>query len=250
MIDHAIRKQLATIIRSYLAEEITAFELDDVLQSLEGQTDDATAQDILVQLWFFYDDLKDHKIVATKESWDCLYRFLLILESEGELETIKTRHWSLWQPVAACAVAMFMFIVFQIGWSQLLLFISWPFGVVSILISFWKSRIPSPSSQRELATIPFSSVSEILAVRRQTPAFSKTPYPEQLKERRVRGRVTAKAMWIPAILMWITFAPIILCFQVMPETKTRFRVRLSQQDEYTKTQNASERKPACNPVPR
>jgi hypothetical protein len=65
MVDRGAREQLASILRSYMNEEITAFELDERLDSFRRFPNDETVELIAADLWGC-DDLKDHKVVATK----------------------------------------------------------------------------------------------------------------------------------------------------------------------------------------
>jgi hypothetical protein len=213
MIDRQTRQDLVRVIRAYLDEEITAFRLDDASQELGSRTDDATVHEVVILMWYHYDDLTDHKIVASKEEWDFFHRILLLLESDAEIrypkvepEIAKARRWSLRQPVAVCAIAAFMSAAFRVGWQHVIL-LSFPFGVVSMLLALWKSKTLCPPSReeemalsRERALVPFESVSDLLAVRRQVPDFSKKPYPASLPTRRIRDPIVDKIMWLPAIM--------------------------------------------------
>jgi len=65
------------------------------------------AMDIADVLWFHYDDLKDHKVIAAKAEWDYFNRLLLLLESDAELEEIKSGHK--WHACQAIAVLLWIF---------------------------------------------------------------------------------------------------------------------------------------------
>jgi hypothetical protein len=76
---------MSAIIRDYMAERITAFELDDALDRLARSSQDRTLSFVKTLMWFHYDDLKNHKVHATKEEWDYFNRLLLLLE-QGSAE--------------------------------------------------------------------------------------------------------------------------------------------------------------------
>jgi hypothetical protein len=86
MVDREAREQLASILRSYMKEEVTAFQLDERLDSFRRFPNDETVELIAADLWGCYDDLKDHKVVATKETWNYFNRVLVLLSSDAELE--------------------------------------------------------------------------------------------------------------------------------------------------------------------
>jgi len=228
MIDRAARKEIADNLRSYLNEGITAFKFDNVIQQVAHNSKDRTAQEIIKALWSCYDDCTDHKVVATKEVWDYFHRILLLLESDEELEIIKVRKWSLRQTVAAGALAIFMFIAFSVGWGDHLFIVSIPFGFISILLSYWHSRITCQPDKIEIALTPFSSFLELLSARRKIEVSRKKPYPNELTKRKIRHPITDKIMWLPSIAMWLMFAPVPLLFQAMPETSTKLKVKIYQ----------------------
>jgi len=233
MIDYAARRRVAATVKSYLNEEIKAFQFSDALYDVAGQTDDSTVQEIVDALWYHYDDLKDHKIVASKEEWDYFHRLLLILESDAELETDSVRKWSFRQPVAVCALAIFAIVALCLGSGLHLLVAYVALGLVSMLLSYSRSRAASESDPTEIALTPFSSISQLLAVRRHVPRFSKKRYPSHLRKRMVRHWISE--IRVPLLshlvvgMIWLAFAPVPLAFQAMPETLTRMRVRAPQQ---------------------
>ena len=105
MIDRRARNKMATAIRSYMDEEMKAFQLDEELNRISDATKDKTVKDISFILYFHYDDIENHKIVASKEEWDYFNRLLLLLESDGELESINSR--TIWHPFRQTVAAIF-----------------------------------------------------------------------------------------------------------------------------------------------
>ena len=74
MVDRAAREQLASILRSYMSEEITGFQLDERLDSFRRFRNGKAVELIAADLWGCYDDLRDHKVVASKQTWDYFNR--------------------------------------------------------------------------------------------------------------------------------------------------------------------------------
>ena len=83
----AQRDALATVVRQFLDGEIGSFKFDDILDDYRDSRDSAV-RFVSLALWYHYDDLEDHKVVASKEEWDFFQRLLLILRSDADLVEI------------------------------------------------------------------------------------------------------------------------------------------------------------------
>jgi hypothetical protein len=79
------RDRLAEVINRYLNEEVTAFKFDEQLSEIAAATKDETVQQVASLFWYHYDDVDDHKVVASKEEWDYFQRLLLILKSDSDI---------------------------------------------------------------------------------------------------------------------------------------------------------------------
>jgi len=210
---------MASAIESYMAERTTAFQFDDALSKIIESTQDKTVSEVGTSLWFFYDDVKDHKIVASKEVWDYFSRLLLLLRSNSEVDVVrKRRRWTIRQIIAALALVAFAIVTIKVGWGLHLLVFSMPFGVISMLLTFWSNCEKREKYKGKSVLTPFPSVASVLAIRRRTPAFSKQRYPQIIRGRQVRGPIMDKLLWIPCGSMWLIFAPVPLFFQMFPET--------------------------------
>ena len=219
---------MAKAIRSYMGEEITAFQFDDALTEAMSATEDKTVHAIGQALWFHYDDCKDHKIVASKERWDYFNRLLLLLESDGELETIKSRRrWHPCHAVAAVFFIAFLLIAFQVGFGEQLFAYALPFGPVSMLLAWFNSRRQTKEMPaREIALAPFPSVSSLLSVRRKVASFVKVRYPASIVGRRIRDPIIDRLMWVPRFVAWCMFSPVVLFFQMLPERELETRIKM------------------------
>jgi hypothetical protein len=213
---------MVKLIRSYMSDEATAFELDEGLSEATDDSGDETARDIRLALWFHYDDCKDHKVVANKERWDYFNRLLLLLESNCELAVAKsTLKWRSLQAAAALLSAIFLFVAFRIGFEQRLLVLAIPFGPLSMLITWLKTRqLEKGTSSKEMALAPFPSIGSLLSVRRQVPGFVKRRYPSSVATRATRRIRHPFLDWLiraPWFVTWCLFSPVTLLVQALPE---------------------------------
>jgi len=217
-------------------EKIKAFQFADDLDLVAMETDDPTVHEIVRLLWYHYDDCRNHKIVASKVEWDYFHRLLLILESDAELDVHTARIRSPRQAAAVYSLIVFMVLaatstVFM-GWGLHLLVVGIPFGFVSMLLSYWQSNATPEPGPREITLIPFSSVHQLLAVRRRVPHFTKTHYPRHLASRTIRHPIVEIPLCLISALgvraAWLFFGPMVLLRQAIPETNRTMTVRVPQ----------------------
>ncbi len=218
-IDRKARDEMAEAIERYLREGTTAFQMDDHLSDIAGRTKDSTVQDVADAMWFHYDDVKDHKVVASKEEWDYFQRLLLVLRSEGRMELTRRRRWrwTIRQCIALGCLLLFLAAVRQkgIGWE--LAPLSIPFGIVSMALAYWHSRESRRSALHALPLYPFSSVAELFRVHRSAPAFRKLRYRATLQGRTIRSNSLTWIMCVPLGIAWLLYSPVPLLFQSLPE---------------------------------
>jgi hypothetical protein len=173
-VDREARDRLVVTINRYLDEEISAFQFDEeIFDDIWDTTDDPTIGYIISSLWYFYDDCKDHKVRLSKEAWDYFQQLILLLQSDFHMEEHTKRQWSMRQFIAAVALALFGLSIVWLGIGKHLLAIAVPFGVVSILLLSWRTRSMPQPDPFAIAITPFSSVLELLQVRRRIHKFKK-----------------------------------------------------------------------------
>jgi hypothetical protein len=227
MVDREARDKVAGALRAYMAEEIGASEFDDRISEVhDSKTGDRTAVSVVVELWGYYDDLKDHKIVADKQDWDCFNRLLLVLESDAEFEETRgSLRWGPVQAVAAVSLAVFAFTLARIGFRHELY---WWTGALGLLWLLLQKVEGSGLSRQEETTFPFESVQILMRVRRSVPAFERRRYPGHLRRRSIRGPIASAAMWIPwvAALPWLS--PLLLLAEAWPTRDRRAAIRSSR----------------------
>jgi hypothetical protein len=219
------RDALVEVINRYLEEEITAFRLDEQLSQIAARTKDETVQQVVAFLWYHYDDVADHKVVASKEEWDYLQRLLLLLKSDAELvEQTGEKEWTARQAVAIACMAIFVGAAVKSGFGSHLFFVTVPLGGISMLLAHWRSCIETQRVHEQTSLLPFASVAQLLTLRRKVTHFVKAHYPVRLGSRRIRGPVSEGLMWIHSGVGWLLFSPVALAFQMLPEREYRWKV--------------------------
>jgi hypothetical protein len=219
------RDSLIEVINRYLNEELTSFKLDEALSEIGTKTKDKTVEQVVQMLWYHYDDVENHKVVASKEEWDYFQRLLLFLKSDaGIVQERGERKWTARQAVAAVCLALFGLAAAKTGFGYHLLVVTIPLGIVSMLLSHWRSRDNARRLHNQTVLVPFGSISELLSLRRKVRNFVKARYPARLGSRQIRGRVSAAAMWLHFGVVWLIFSPVALAFQMIPEPEHRWKV--------------------------
>ena len=227
MIDREARTQMASAVRSYMAEEITAVQLDDFLARASESTEDETIKDTRWAIWYHYDDCKDHKIVALKQQWDYFNRILLLLESDCEIEVDKRRRrWHPHQAIAAICLVAFGGLIGQTGFGSHLFILAIPFGLVSMSLAWWSSHGDRRRGAGQDRTTPFPSTASLLAARRRVPGFRQCPYPHSITHREIRGGLSEFGTRLPWYGAWLMFAPVSLFLQMLPRGESETIVRM------------------------
>jgi hypothetical protein len=219
------RDRLAEVIKRYLNEELTAFKFDEQLSQIAAATKDETVEQVANLFWCHYDDIDDHKVVASKEEWDYFQRLLLILKSEADIVSESgTRNWTVRQAVAAGSLAIFVVVLVKTGFGSHLFLATAPLGLVSMLLWHWRSWAEARRQHEQAAMLPFGSLPELLSMRRNVGSFIKARYPMHLGSRQIRGPVGAAANWLHFALGLLFFSPVALMFQTLPEKEQRLKV--------------------------
>lgn len=219
------RDSLVEVINRYLSEGLTAFGLDEALSEIGARTKDETVKQVVDLFWYHYDDVQDHKVVASKEEWDYFQRLLLILKSDADIVTDRgKRKWTARQAVAAVCLALCGLAVAKTGFGYHLLWTTVPLGIVSMLLAHWRSRVEADRLHEQTPLLPFGSVSGLLSLRRKLNSFAKARYPARLGSRQIRGPVSAALMWLHFGAAWLICSPVALIVQMLPEPEHRWKV--------------------------
>ncbi|MEM8670485.1 MAG: hypothetical protein AAGG48_23365 [Planctomycetota bacterium] len=217
------RESLASLIRAFLASEITAFQFDEQLDAYGG-ADDAIVRHVVDAVWCHYDDCTDHLVCLSKAEWDYFQRLLLVLSSDCCIETQSKRRWSIKQLIAAVSLGFFTVIAMLSGWGQHLLVLSIPFGIVSIALSLWRTQDERTLDPYAPIIFPFATFFD-LATAYHSSDFRMTRYPKHIGTRRIRSPFMDAFWQCLAYTIWLILSPFPLLFQMFPESKSEIRIR-------------------------
>jgi len=211
-------------LRSYMAEEITSDKFDCLLLEIRAATHDETVEIIGKELWAYYDDLKDHLIVASKQEWDFFNRVLLLLGSGAEIKIV--RSWGPWHVgrfIAAIALAFYIYVAARSGFEPSSIgLLAAPCCAISVALDRFNRKRRAVQGRKADALTPFTSVQTMLAVRRSIKGFVRRQYPQALETRRIRGPVETAYEWIVWGTVRLGLSPIILFIQIWPDREARF----------------------------
>ncbi len=224
-IDPQARHRLVNAIHRYMDEALSAFAFDEEINEIRTSTADGTVQFVVDSLWYHYDDCKDHLAGLSKPEWDYFQRLSLLLQSDAEIECVRQRHWSVRQAVAGVGLIAFGFCIFRCGIGWHLFGFALLFGPLSIVLAYWRNRSEGRLAEEQLRLAPFSSISELSAVRKAVTGFSQKNYPADATTRRVHSRLVTMAVWLQTAVLWSFISPLILLFQSLPEKEIHTRIR-------------------------
>jgi len=221
-------------IRSYMDDQITAFQFDEDLTETCLATSDETVRWVANEVWFYYDDLREHYIVASRAVWNYLNRLLLLLASDASIEAATVRReWHGGQLVAAFSLACFLCAAALVPAARRpeLLALVIPLGAVSMAIRWWNAR----RRKRKLATaraelVPFTSIRSMFLIRRRTEGFVKKRYPDVIASRRIRWVGEEVLLGGYRILIWVILSPFVVLVQMFPDRVSEARVVTPDQE--------------------
>ena len=222
MVDREARCELATCLRAFLEGSVRRDAFHDRIGAIAAETHDETVQQFVVWLWFCFDDLKNHKIVATRTDWNYFQRLLLILSTDAHVRTESTRSWHWTNGVAALLLVTFVWIAIQTGFGEHLVVIALPFGALSLLISWLVARVNNEELDDGL--FPFQTRASLRSWRRRAACFAKQPYPQDLIERRIRTASMERVLHFQFYALWILLSPIALLIQTIPSSQITVEV--------------------------
>ena len=220
MINRDSRTRLAVLIRSYLSEEITAFQFDDALGEFR-KSDDPAVELVTDQLWYMYDDCDDHRVVLTKPDWNYIQRLLLLLESDAIVHVDRRWEWSARNLISLVFFSCCLLLIYSNGWGHELLIYFIPFGLTSIAIAHAEPE-PKVGVYKEIV-FPFKSFKDLQTAFKAT-SFRKVKYPQGLATREIRSGALSQFYKFHSYVVWLIFAPIPLLFQSLPSRHADYEV--------------------------
>lgn len=216
------RDALGELIRRYLNDELSAFQLDEALDEYH-ETQDAAVRYVCEQLWYLYDDCDDHQVVLEKAEWDFIQRLLLLLESDHRVVSTKHWEWHWTQAVALLALVGFGLVAFTQGWGEHLFIASIPFGIVSLVIGQLRIRryLAAADSYRAIL-FPFATFGELRRAYEQV-GFRKIRYPQHLRGRRIRSQGSEVFWNLYSVIFCLICSPLPLLAQSVPQSNPEHR---------------------------
>lgn len=225
------REKLIQYLNEYIDGKIKSFEFDEKIGSLY-HCGDKTVSDIAFDLWFEYDDIRDHKIRATKEQWNYYQRLLVLLGSVTEIIREKERIWHISQIASLFALILLICSSlhlwnFHYGSLILYLLIS-GFAYLSCRVRSYEQEKKSFSGYKE-DCYPFADMSQIRAAVRNIKGFKKRKYTGNQKP----GGILYKFIKdlnneIMLLIFMPLFAPIILFSQIFPISVYKTHIKIPE----------------------
>ena len=83
-IDRKSRDRFADLMEAYLQGHLSNLDFDEAISAIES--DDPLIEFCRRWVWYFYDDLKEHRVALDKEGWDFFYRLILLLRSDAPVK--------------------------------------------------------------------------------------------------------------------------------------------------------------------
>jgi len=226
MIDRKARDAMSEAIQSYMDNKIASLKFDDTLDKIASATQDESVRAIQKALWFYYSDVEDHKIRATKQQWDYYNRFRLVLASDVEAEWYRAgRHWNAYRTLSAVGVVGLGLVALMAGFGKMLI-VCWILAgfLASAILWVW-NRNDRKAWAPTIPIFPFPSVKFLLSVRRRVGNFARTRYPKSMARKANLHRYLDKMMLILRSPLWLAFAPLALLFMALPIRQQEMRLK-------------------------
>lgn len=218
VVDKTVRQQLIGYITAYCNDTISAFEFDDKIDAIN--TEDETVNWITNELWNYYDDCKDHKIVATKAHWDYFQRLLLILASDGNI--LEKKRYVFYKMKLLYCIPILIFSAL-IAITLLSAFTIWIFdlwvisSIGTVVLRHWinyRIQLKNDYQRFRDSCSPFSDIRTIMKSVKSSHGFHKQQYRYEIKNRKVRNAVLETNV-DPALWFFeAVFAPIVAIFSL------------------------------------
>ena len=211
------RNGLIQCINEYINGKIKSFEFDEKLDLFRG-SEDSTVRDISFELWFFYDDIIDHPVHATRRDWNYWQRLILILASGAEIEEEVYEHNETYT-----LLRLYSAILSISYFAQSLIFL--PGCIVWHLLSFvafWmmdrqKNWVEKAAIVRD-DCYPFANICEIRQAVKLSGGYKKKQYPCEIEGRRTRSKIHEWSLHLLNSPLYFCLPPIFLLIMLFHPT--------------------------------
>lgn len=226
MIDRDERDEMAGAIRDYLAERMLPPDFSVAIVNFGLESADETVIQVAWEIEAHVSRRPARSL--DKAVWDRIQRVLLVLQSDYEVrcETRVRRGWA--QGFALMGVTLFVLVWIVWGFGVALVFLSVPLGAPAFAL--WMRQVLREDRRKRMSRplAPFSSIPELLRVRRAVTGFSKTPYPHRRPAHEPTKRIVSigASCYATALRFLLSFIamPVILIGLLLPEEEKQTRV--------------------------
>ena len=229
-IDREGRDRMADALDSFLNRVMDSCELDERINAITSNSSDPTLGFVALEIDTIADDSELDIAYLDRVEWNHLYRLLLLLRSNGQVDLDKHWRWTAVQFLATPLAGFYIALLFMGGGDALIL--SAPLSLVLLPCAFYMVARQERDADGTIAVKPFASMSEIMKARRSVPDFKKVAYSKRLlndcPEPRC-GIVAFCLQWfffaVLTIPIMVIFMPPLLFFVLaFPYTQTKSRV--------------------------
>lgn len=217
LIDRQARDVLAECVRLYLEFDVPPEEMYDVANEYSSSSDLAV-RDLSRAFVFhiFEDGFGCDAVALPKATWDAIQRYLLLLDSDFQIEDSYSYIWTYWQVAALAGVLLFFVAAQFLGAAAAFSWLSLPSAALSIWISKKKSekRPVSPFREQLEPFDSFQSLKSALQQVRQQHGFEKIKFPGKV----LKPVWGARRFSIVSHFLFLVMLPTVLFlpFQALP----------------------------------
>ena len=211
MVDRANRDRLIKEIQNFLNHKTNSFDFDYNIDKIANSSNDKTIKIAREYLWYFYDDIKEHKASLNKADWDVIWRLMLILHSNKSLSSKREFNYSTAQVITFGYLLILAICYFIFGFNYQFLLLYFFGGILAIYLYYKKEE-----QKIDYSIYPFSSIAEILQLKREHKEFKKPKFNKELEEVKIRSKSEKALLDISFWLFAILFSPIVLLIYSLP----------------------------------
>ncbi len=188
MVSREDRDTLIEILDKFTGEESKTGDFLQRIYKLDESTNDQMVSEFIEELDEFTDGMKNKTLYGiSKEGWDYLKRIRLLLKTDAEFETKKTRHWMpIYQSISLILFITEISIFYNDGYTFSSIFAAIIFGLIIYFISGFRSKsidklISKQPEQNDYDIYPFIRYIDIVKALHITKRYRKIPCPDKFR---------------------------------------------------------------------
>ena len=224
VVDREARDVLAECVRLFLEDQVKAEELYDVVLQYSNSDDNAVTQICFLIEEGFHEGMDEIPKNWPKSVWDEIQRYLLLLDSDFQLDESVEYIWTGWQLVAVAGALVFAGVAGLLGFVTALTWCSIPSAALSLYVSKKKTEKLNLSPYLNVLA-PFDSFSSMKAALDQVNlkfGFTKMRHPKKNRPLFHLSKPISILGWVMYFVVLPTF--VLLPFQALPVQKNIRRI--------------------------